>query len=91
MSVADLQDRLERVMEENVWLQTELDEQKIQMDEQTQRLRDEIRGMLCYYLYFVSFILVLTLNIDLKLEISIMERKQPTEVIYLSIYSSSLH
>jgi hypothetical protein len=39
-----LQDRLERVMEENVWLQSELDEQRIQSDEQIQRLRDEIRG-----------------------------------------------
>jgi hypothetical protein len=43
--VGDLQDRLERVMEENVWLQSELDEQRIQADEQSQRLRDEIRGM----------------------------------------------
>jgi len=59
VSVGDLQDRLERVMEENVWLQSELDEQRIQSDEQIQRLRDEIR--------------------DLKLEISIMERKNATK------------
>lgn len=42
--MGDLQDRLERVMEENVWLQSELDEQRIQTDEQIQRSRDEIRG-----------------------------------------------
>lgn len=59
VSVSDLQDRLERVMEENVWLQSELDEHKIQSDEQSQRLRDEIR--------------------DLKLEISIMERKNASK------------
>lgn len=53
VSVGDLQDRLERVMEENVWLQTELDEQKIQTDEQSQRLRDEIRGMLLLLIYFL--------------------------------------
>lgn len=59
VSVGDLQDRLERVMEENVWLQSELDDHRIQSDEQTQRLRDEIR--------------------DLKLEISILERKHNTK------------
>lgn len=65
VSVGDLQDRLERVMEENVWLQSELDEQRIQADEQTQRLRDDIR--------------------DLKLEISILERKQPTEQSHVKL------
>jgi len=45
VSVGDLQDRLERVMEENVWLQSELDEHRIQSDEISQRLRDEIRDL----------------------------------------------
>lgn len=55
VSVTDLQEKLEKAMEENVWLQSELDEQKVQSEEAVQRLRDEIR--------------------DLKLELSIMERK----------------
>ncbi len=42
--MGDLQERLEKVMEENVWLQSELDEHRIQSDESIQRLRDEIRG-----------------------------------------------
>jgi hypothetical protein len=44
-SVADMQERLEKVMEENVWVQSELDEHHAQADESGQRLRDEIRGM----------------------------------------------
>jgi uncharacterized phage infection (PIP) family protein YhgE len=55
VSVTDLQEKVEKAMEEDVWLQSELDEQKAQSEEAIQRLRDEIR--------------------DLKLELSIMERK----------------
>lgn len=44
-SVADMQERLEKVMEENVWVQSELDEQSAQADESVQRLRDEIRDL----------------------------------------------
>lgn len=44
-SVADLQERLEKVMEENVWVQTELDEHNAQANESAQRLRDEIRDL----------------------------------------------
>jgi len=44
-SVADLQERLEKVMEENVWVQSELDEHHAQADESVQRLRDEIRDL----------------------------------------------
>lgn len=44
-SVADMQERLEKVMEENVWVQSELDEHHAQSDESVQRLRDEIRDL----------------------------------------------
>lgn len=42
--MADMQERLEKVMEENVWVQSELDEHNAQANESAQRLRDEIRG-----------------------------------------------
>jgi len=44
-SVADMQERLEKVMEENVWVQSELDEHHAQSNESVQRLRDEIRDL----------------------------------------------
>ncbi|KAM9973007.1 hypothetical protein ACTFIR_012378 [Dictyostelium discoideum] len=44
-SVIDLSDKLDRVMEENVWMQSELEESKQVADETIQRLRDDIRDL----------------------------------------------
>ncbi|EGC34948.1 hypothetical protein DICPUDRAFT_55455 [Dictyostelium purpureum] len=44
-SVQDLSDKLDKVMEENVWMQSELEESKQIADETIQRLRDDIRDL----------------------------------------------
>ncbi|KAF2070064.1 hypothetical protein CYY_008621 [Polysphondylium violaceum] len=44
-SVHDLSDKLNKVMEENVWMQSELEESKQIADETIQRLRDDIRDL----------------------------------------------
>jgi hypothetical protein len=42
--LTDATERLNKLLEENAWLQTELEEQKNRTGEVTQRLKDEIRG-----------------------------------------------
>ncbi|EGG16610.1 Lis-interacting protein [Cavenderia fasciculata] len=44
-SVQDLSEKLDRVMEENVWMQSELEESKQNADETIQRLREEMREL----------------------------------------------
>ncbi|KYQ93543.1 Lis-interacting protein [Tieghemostelium lacteum] len=44
-SINDLTEKLDRVVEENVWMQSELEESKEAADETIQRLRDDIRDL----------------------------------------------
>lgn len=45
--VSSLQDRLEALEEESIFLKTELDESRTASDEEIQRLKDRCKGMRC--------------------------------------------
>jgi hypothetical protein len=44
-TIADLTDKVNKLLEDNAWLQTELEEQSSRDKEIIQRMKDEIRGM----------------------------------------------
>ncbi len=43
-TAADLTEKLNKLLEDNAWLQTELEEQSSKTKESAQRMKDEIRG-----------------------------------------------
>jgi len=57
--MADAIEKMNKLLEENAWLQTELEEQKNRSNESVQRLKDELRGLI------LSFFSILVFNIFL--------------------------